>query len=156
MVLTSPAFHDSKPIPSRYANRGIRGGSNLSPPLQWTDPPAETNSFALSIVDLHPKAHHWVHWLVVDIPTSTHQLPDGASPSSLPPCARELFNSFGNKGYGGPFPLRGSGIHTYLHTLYALDIQSLTISIYSSLPTFHSIITDHILSSATLRGIYEQ
>src|SRR4029077_1664933 len=42
---TSPAFKDGGATPSRYA----RDGGNLSPPLEWRQPPAGTRSFALLV-----------------------------------------------------------------------------------------------------------
>jgi len=40
---------------------------NVSPQLSWMGAPSETKSFALSMVDRHPVAGNYVHWLVVDI-----------------------------------------------------------------------------------------
>jgi len=43
MHLSSTAFSDGSAIPSRYTC----DGEDLSPPLKWSDPPADTRSFAL-------------------------------------------------------------------------------------------------------------
>ena len=61
MVLTSPAFIEGKPIPSKYAHGGVVGGKNVSVPLNWKEVPPGVQSFALSIVDPHPVAKNWVH-----------------------------------------------------------------------------------------------
>jgi phosphatidylethanolamine-binding protein (PEBP) family uncharacterized protein len=46
-AITSPAFVDQGEIPIRYTCEG----EDVSPPLEWTDPPAGTESFALIIDD---------------------------------------------------------------------------------------------------------
>ena len=156
MNLTSPAFQNNKPIPSQFAGKGVRGGANLSPPLHWSDPPPQTKSFILSMTDLHPMAQSWIHWLVIDIPRQITSLPRGASPSGIPAGAAELFNSFGDKGYGGPRPPRGSGIHRYMITLHALDVGGLALSSFTSSTTLDRILKEHLISSSSLTGIFEQ
>ena len=44
-TLTSPAFSQGAPIPKRYA----KDGDNISPELEWTDPPPGARSFVLII-----------------------------------------------------------------------------------------------------------
>ena len=118
-------------MPARLARRQVAGGRNLSPALSWTDPPAGTRSFALICVDLHPVARRWLHWLVIDIPATCRSLPEGASNSGMPAGCRELRNSFGDVGWGGPQPTSGSGKHQYLFTLYALKCARLPAGIGS-------------------------
>ena len=43
MQLTSTAFEDGGPIPTRPTGEG----EDVSPGLRWTNPPAGTNGFAL-------------------------------------------------------------------------------------------------------------
>src|SRR5438105_5719467 len=45
--LRSSAFSKGEPIPAKYT----ADGENLSPPLEWSDPPAGTKSFALIVED---------------------------------------------------------------------------------------------------------
>ena len=47
-VLSSPAFANGDEIHSRYTN----DGANVSPPLQWSGAPVETQSFVLIMEDL--------------------------------------------------------------------------------------------------------
>ncbi len=103
MQLKSSAFADGQSIPTKYANTGVSGGQNVSIPLEWSGAPAETKSFALAIVDRHPIANSWVHWLVINIPKTASMLAEGASRTNkMPTGAKELNNTFGNLGYGGP------------------------------------------------------
>ena len=59
------------------------GGKNISLPLAWTDTPAGTKSFALSIVDPHPVARNWVHWLVINLPAGAASLPRSLAAASF-------------------------------------------------------------------------
>src|SRR5512135_302067 len=70
MQLTSTAFKDGAKIGIQYVMPGA-GGKNLSLPVSWQNSPAGTKSFALSVVDPHPVARNWVHWLVINIPPQT-------------------------------------------------------------------------------------
>ena len=120
MQITSSAFPDGGKIPLPYVMPGA-GGQNISVPLSWSGVPAGTQSFALAMVDPHPVANNWVHWLVIDLPKDSTSIPEGASGHKMPQGAQELKNSFGETGYGGPQPPRGSGDHPYVFTLYALS-----------------------------------
>src|SRR6266403_3423036 len=99
MRISSSAFQDGKPIPTKYAHPGVSGGKNISLPLSWAAVPPETKSFALSIVDPPPVANNWVHWIAFNIPRSAGALAEGASTASMPPGSRELYNTYGMLGY---------------------------------------------------------
>ena len=94
MQLTSSAFADGGKIPQQYVMPGA-GGKNLSLPLAWSGAPAGTKSFALSIVDPHPVAHNWVHWLVADIPGGAASLPARVTPDDY------VGNSADRTGFAG-------------------------------------------------------
>ena len=101
MQLTSSAFADGGKIPLPYVMTAA-GGKNLSLPLTWSGAPAGTKSFALSIVDPHPVARNWVHWLVKDIPGAAVSLEEGASGRKMPPGAVELKNSWASRAMAAP------------------------------------------------------
>ncbi len=151
MTLSSSAFGDGEVIPGRYA----RDGENASIPIVWNGAPGGTRSYALLMIDLHPSARKWVHWMVVDIPADTTALADGASGgSSMPEVARELKNSFGRPGYGGPQPPPGSGVHPYAVTVYALDVAQVERAADSSLAAFLDALSGHVLAQATYEGVF--
>ncbi|MDI6767202.1 MAG: YbhB/YbcL family Raf kinase inhibitor-like protein [Bacteroidota bacterium] len=156
MNISSSAFTDNKPIPTKYAHSGVVGGKNISIPLTWTDPPEETKSFALSIVDPHPVARDWVHWLVINIPNEVTSLPEGISCKKMPAGTKELYNSYGELGYGGPQPPKGSGPHPYVVTLYALDVEKLDLTANTSLVAFEKMLEGRVLATAKVTGIYER
>jgi Raf kinase inhibitor-like YbhB/YbcL family protein len=156
MKISSSAFADGKPIPTKYAYPGVVGGKNISIPLAWSGAPPETRSFALSIVDPHPVANNWVHWFVINIPASATSLPEGASGKAMPKGAGELYNTYGTLGYGGPEPPKGSGPHPYEVTLYALNVEKLGLPANSSLAAFRKALQDKVIATAVVTGIYER
>ena len=151
MQITSSAFPDGGKIPLPYVMPGA-GGQNISVPLSWSGAPADTKSFALAMVDPHPIARNWVHWLVIDLPKDSTSIPEGASGKKMPPGAQELKNSFGEPGYGGPQPPRGSGDHPYVFTLFALKVEKLDLGANTSLAAFKKALEEKTLGSATITG----
>ena len=142
-------------FPLRFVRAGTPGSRNVSPAVEWSDPPEGTASFALTIIDRHPIAHDWVHWCVVDIPASVRSIGEGASGGTMPQGSRELANTFGDVGYGGPQPPRGSGPHDYEITIHALRIPTLTVErarLEKVLPAIHAA----EIASVSVVGRYEQ
>jgi Raf kinase inhibitor-like YbhB/YbcL family protein len=114
-TLTSSAFTGGGTIPKRYTC----DGEDVSPPLSWSgvaggagEAPA---AYALIVDD--PDANEFVHWVAVDIPGASTQLPEGARGSAAGIQGR---NDFGRTGYGGPCPPRGRA-HRYVFQLLALS-----------------------------------
>jgi Raf kinase inhibitor-like YbhB/YbcL family protein len=155
MKLSTDAFKDQGRIPNRYVMPGA-GGENVSVPLSWTDPPEGTASFALTMVDPHPVANNWVHWLVVNIPADVRSLREGASGAFMPSRALELMNSFGQLGYGGPQPPAGSGEHPYVFTIYALSEPNIDPGESPSFADFKSRIEGKTLATADVTGVFER
>ncbi len=153
MEISSSAFRDGEKIPIQYVMPGA-GGKNISIPLAWKDVPAGTKSFCLSIVDPHPVAQNWVHWLVINIPAQVTSIEEGASKKKMPKGSVELKNSFGEIGYGGPQPPKGTGDHVYVVTLYALSVAKLELGTTTSLSSFKKAIEDKVIGSATITGKY--
>ncbi len=51
----------------------------MSPALKWNNPPAGTNSFALTLFDSSAKTQGgWTHWIAINIPAATRALAKGA------------------------------------------------------------------------------
>src|SRR3954453_23474348 len=104
-TLTSPAFAAGGAIPLEYT----ADGSDVSPPLAWTDPPTGAESFALIVDDpdapdpAAPK-RTWVHWVLYNLPPTATGLPEGAQVRELWPGAREGQNDWKRTGWGGPCP----------------------------------------------------
>lgn len=155
MEIVSLAFKEGGKIPVQYVMPGA-GGKNVSVPLSWKNVPVGVKSFALSVVDLHPVAQNWVHWLVINIPANIASIDEGASRKKMSQGSVELQNSFGDIGYGGPQPPKGTGDHPYAFTIYALNVEKLGLGVNTSLPAFKKALEGKILGSATLTGKYGQ
>jgi len=114
--LTSTAFLHEEAIPTEYSC----DGANISPPLQWGDPPEGTQSFAIISDDPDAPGGTWVHWVLYNIPVEARVLPE-AIPAEveLADGSQHGENSFGRLDYGGPCP--PGGTHRYFFKLYALD-----------------------------------
>ena len=140
--LSSSSFEDGQEIPRRHGKRG----QNVSPELSWSDAPAETQSFALAMVDTHPDAAGYLHWLVADIDPETFELPEGAAQGSMPGTAVQ------STPYAGPNP--PSGIHDYEVTLYALATPHLELPSGASLEEFLDAAESYALDAATLVGSF--
>jgi Raf kinase inhibitor-like YbhB/YbcL family protein len=150
----APASDEVKSaIPVRYAMKSVAGGQNVSIPYAWGLASTRTKSFALTLVDKHPRAGNWVHWMVIDIPASVTCLPEGVSSTArMPAGTREMKNGYGTLGYGGPKPPAGSGPHDYVATLYALDVASLELSPDATLAEFEAAVSRHTVGSETCTG----
>lgn len=153
MEISSTAFKDRGKIPIQYVMPGA-GGKNFSIPLAWKNVPSGTKSFALSIVDPHPVAQNWVHWLVINIPAQVASIEEGASKKKMSSGSAELKNSFGDIGYGGPQPPKGTGDHPYVVTLYALNVEKLDLGVNTSLSTFKKAIEGKVIESASITGMF--
>ena len=155
MEITSVVFEDKGKIPIQYVMPGA-GGKNISVPVTWRNVPAGTKSFALSIVDPHPVAQNWVHWLVINIPKEVTVIEEGASRKKMPLGSMELKNSFGDIGYGGPQPPKGTGDHPYVVTVYALNADKLDLGTSPTLSAFKKAIEGKMIESASMTGMYGQ
>jgi Raf kinase inhibitor-like YbhB/YbcL family protein len=152
MKLFCVALTSGKYIPTKYANKGTSGGQNISLPLSWADIPNGTKSFALSMVDRHPSAKGFVHWVVINISGNARGISEGASrnPRRLPAGSVELRSGFGDIGYGGPQLPKGSSPHEYLITLYSLNTPQLELGPISLFTEFQTELTGKVLHVADL------
>jgi len=156
-TLTCGSYNDGGNIPVKYSHRSVAGGENISPAFAWKDPPPDTRSFALSIVDPHPVANNWVHWFIIDIPFQERSLGEGASRTGrLPAPAKELLNSYNEMGYGGPAPPKGSGPHPYVATLYALDVPTLPLGKDTLLSAFLRTIEGKSIAEVSMSAYHER
>ncbi|AZQ64740.1 YbhB/YbcL family Raf kinase inhibitor-like protein [Flammeovirga pectinis] len=104
-------------------------GENQSPQLSWKNAPEGTKSFAVTMYDPDaPTGSGWWHWVVFDIPSNTNELVAGAGDVAANLAPKGVIQSstdYGAKGYGGPCPPEGHGLHQYIITVYALKTDKL-------------------------------
>lgn len=147
-ALSSPAFSEGDPIPERYSC----DGEDISPPLQWTDPPEDTLSFALIADDPDAPVGNWVHWVLYNLPVETRSIPEAfPSDAEFPDGTKSGENSWKRLGYGGPCP--PSGTHRYFFTLFALD-AILDMAPGATKDQLLQAMEEHILAEIDLMGTY--
>ena len=153
-TLTSPAFKPNGRIPVKYTGEG----ADVSPPLEWSDPPAGAKSFALICDDPDAPAGTWVHWVIWNLPATLKAIPENVEkierPSDLGG-ACQGYNSWPRLGYNGPMPPRGHGTHHYNYTLYALNAM-LDLKAGADPKALLAAMKGHILGQATLTGTYSR
>ncbi len=151
-TLTSPAFKNGGKIPQKYGCGPKRNYKKPSIPLKWSNPPKGTKSFVLLFDDLAPIAKKWVHWIVVDIPASVNSLPEGASGKNMPAGSKELKNTWGEVGYGGPCP--PDGTHRYRIRLFAMPTANTKIDADGKNGDEIAAQLKNALGTATLEGLF--
>jgi len=149
--LQSSAFQESADIPRQYTCEG----AGTSPALTWTEPPPNTQSFALIADDPDAPAGTWVHWVAWNIPASSKGLPENVAKSAeLPGGGSQGSNDFKNAGYGGPCPPPGKP-HRYFFKLYALDTK-LDLGAGSGKKELEQAMKGHVVAQAQLMGKYQR
>ena len=141
--ITSTAFQEGKAIPKRFTC----DGENVSPPLAWTGAPAGTKAFALILDDPDAPSGLFTHWIVFNLPASTHSLPEGVKP------ANQGTNDFGKPGYGGPCPPQGT--HRYFFHLYALRDELSGLQ-SPDRKQIDAALKGHVIGEARLMGTYQR
>lgn len=126
-TVTSPAFKDNDAWPAKYAGVDPRrtppcGGENVSPPIAWSNAPANTKSFVVMMYDIDAGnglgSVHWVGYGLQPSKTSLAEGEGGAPPKDF--VAGK--NSYGDDHYFGPCPPAGHAPHHYLITVIATDL----------------------------------
>ncbi len=115
-------------------------GKNVSPAFHWSNPPAGTKSYVLTMYDPDaPTGSGWWHWMVYNIPAEVTSLREGESFKTYKEGDKtvnfgkvgQARTDFGSSSYGGPCPPPGAP-HHYVFTLYALKVAKLDLNKNSS------------------------
>ncbi|MEX1112476.1 MAG: YbhB/YbcL family Raf kinase inhibitor-like protein [Candidatus Andersenbacteria bacterium] len=147
MKLTSPVIKEGESIPSVYTC----DGSDVNPPLNISDVPAEAQSLTLIMEDPDVPSdvredNMWDHWLVWNIPPETTAISEGYEPKGV-----HGTGTSGNLHYHGPCPPNGQ--HRYFLKLYALDAM-LDLPEKSSKTELLAAMEGHVIATAQLMGVY--
>jgi len=149
ITLTSSAFAEGGAIPVEYT----ADGEDVSPPLRWSDPPADVETFALICEDPDAPRGTFTHWVLFDLPADTRALGEAVSVEpELPNGATNGMNDFKKTGYGGPSPPVGKP-HRYFFHLYALD-HKLALPPRANVKELRAEMDGHILDEGQLMGTY--
>jgi Raf kinase inhibitor-like YbhB/YbcL family protein len=143
--LTSAAFDQNQPIPRQFTC----DGDNLPPPLEWSNVPKGTQSFALLMEDRDAPGGNFVHWTVFGIDADT----DSLAAEQLPEGVMRGENSFGDVSYAGPCPPKGDDPHHYVLTIYALK-RALPLDQGAKPGEVRSAIANAAIARGQLTGTY--
>jgi Raf kinase inhibitor-like YbhB/YbcL family protein len=151
ITVTSPAFTDGGAMPQSSAGKGV--GDNASPPLRWDGLPPGTRQLVLVIDDIDvPLPRPLLHTVAVMEPGI-----DGVAAGALQPGTsgmRFLRADLGHRGYAGPRPIPGHGVHRYRFHVFAIEAP-----IADNVTTGKALLNamaGHVLARGVLTGTYER
>ncbi len=153
-TLTSPVFEHGTPIPDKH--RGRLRGANISPALNWTQPPDGTAELVLIVQDPDvPFGKPATHALTLGIDPALPGIGENALASPSPvPGIRHGKGPLGRRGWAGPMPIRSHGPHAYVFQLFAVD-RAPGLPDGFTLDDVIAAITGHVIGRARLDGTYE-
>lgn len=160
--VTSADAAEGQPLALRHASAvfGVEGGQDVSPQLSWSEFPAETRSFVVTMYDPDaPTASGFWHWAIANIPVSTVSLETDAGSvdgKKMPAGALVLKNDAGAARYVGAAPPPGHGKHRYLFCVHAVDVAQLDVNADTSPALLGFNLFFHTLARATLVATYER
>lgn len=154
--LTSPAFSDGGAIPVAFS---CSDPSTGSPPLQWSNAPEGTVSFAVIMHDLDTApakgsmdVTHWIFW---NVPAGTSSIAAGVKPDSSPDGMRQGKNIRGVNGYQPACPPPGAVPHHYVFEIFALNIN-LDLPAGSTRSELLSAMDGHVIRKSAYVGKFSR
>jgi Raf kinase inhibitor-like YbhB/YbcL family protein len=157
--VSSTSFKPNAALSDKHvANTFGCSGENVSPALEWKNPPAGTKSLAVMVHDPDAPtggAGFW-HWIVFNIPADTTSLPEGAGTAAgtgLPKGAVQWKNDMGMVGWAGPCPPPGTK-HRYNFTVYALKVDKIEVPADASIAVVGFNVNMNALGKAKLSAVY--
>ncbi len=152
--ISSSALKDFGMLKKKYAGKSDQNkncvGENISPPLRWTNAPANTKSFAIIMFDPAGRGGAGVvHWVAYDIPASKTSLKEGeaSQPSNEFKGGK---NTPGTTAYFGPCPPFGDKPHPYVISLIASDIAPGTLQAGMTKDELANALNGHVLGATTM------
>jgi len=157
--ITSSAFQDGGLLTVRNAADDpmrMCGGQNISPPLQWSNVPAGTKSFALVLLDPDGLLGQGVvHWVAYGIPGNVTSFAEGEM-------TKQSEKFVGGKGtrdnamYIGPCPPVGDALHHYVFTLIATDLEPNALKGGLTRDELYTAIRGHAKGGTSIVGRYRR
>jgi Raf kinase inhibitor-like YbhB/YbcL family protein len=155
-TVTSTDVTDGQQLPLSAAH-GMAGGKNVSPQLSWSGAPDGTKSYVVTCFDPDaPIPGGFWHWIAVNIPASTTELPAGAGKddASLPGDAFHVRSDFSTREYDGAAPPQGDVPHRYYFVVHAVDVDALDVA--GGTPAFVGFnLAFHTLARAIITPTYQ-
>ena len=147
-VLRSPAVADGGMLPQEFTG----DGASDTLPLEWSNAPEDTKSFAVIMHHIAPDMTKW-YWILYDIPATVQSLP-----KSVRGIGTLGINSINEQAEYAPPHSKGPGPKTYIYTLYALsEAPQLTLPPEQvDRDVLLAAMKDHILATAELSVVYSR
>jgi Raf kinase inhibitor-like YbhB/YbcL family protein len=152
--ITSSALQDGGMLVKKNAgnistNKNCDGES-VSPPLAWSNPPANTKSYAIIMLDPVGRGGLGVvHWVAYDIPASKTSLKEGEA-SKPSTDFKDGKGTAGLSTYAGPCPPIGDKPHPYVITLVATDLEAGGLKPDMTRDELGAAITGHVLGATSI------
>lgn len=159
--IESSAFKDNDLLDRKFGAKGGPrkcDGENISPPLNWSNVPAGTKSFAFIMFDA--VGGHGLgieHWIGYGIPASTTSLAEGVV--SKPPSSGNYvggMNRIKKPFYFGPCPDVGDVAHHYEFVIIATDLEPDALPAGLDRDGLIKATTDHRLGATSIVGRYQR
>ncbi len=151
----SSSFNDGDSIPQKFS---CKVPQHRFPEIRIMSSAKPTSSYALIMDDPDAVAvvgYVWNHWVLYNMSPDVRVIQEGADKTGpLPSGTFRGKTSFGDTLYGGPCPPAGQK-HTYIFTLYGLDIKDLGLPRGATSAEVRAAMKGHILDSAVLKGTFE-
>jgi phosphatidylethanolamine-binding protein (PEBP) family uncharacterized protein len=146
-ALRSSAVGNGGALPVEFTG----DGAAATLPLEWSDGPAGTKSFAVIMHHIDPEGRTKWYWLLYNIPAAVHSL--ARNTNGIGTLGNNSVN--GRVEYAPPHS-KGAGPKTYVYTVYALD-SAPQVSVAPekvSREVLLAAMKDHILASVELKVVY--
>jgi Raf kinase inhibitor-like YbhB/YbcL family protein len=152
--LSTSAYAEGSMIPTQYS---CSDANPASPALTWSNPPANTASFAIILHDSDAApgkntmdVTHWIFW---NIPATSMQMMGNVKPDTTPDGIQQGKNVRGVNGYQPPCPPQGGTPHHYIFEIYALDAK-LDLTTGASRADLLKAMDGHVIGKATYVGLF--
>jgi Raf kinase inhibitor-like YbhB/YbcL family protein len=155
LVVTSPAFAHGAPMPLSSAGKGV--GDDVSPALEWSGVPPETQQLVLVLEDPDaPTPRPFVHTIAGIIPDRTELAAGELSRQPAPAGVTYYRASMGGFGYRGPRPVPGHGPHSYVFQFFALREPLGVDAGTASTKSVFAALAGKVIARGRLDGTYER
>jgi Raf kinase inhibitor-like YbhB/YbcL family protein len=158
--LNSPGLSDNGMLSQKNAGNNKKNkfctGENVAPPLQWSNAPEKTRSFAIFMHDHAGRAGLGVsHWVAYGIPANITALVEGEASGPSNHIVRGK-GTIGSEFYAGPCPPIGNAPQHYVFTLIATDLEPDALKPELTQSELLESLKGHTLQSASLALRYAQ
>jgi len=148
--VSSQVLKEGEQIPKKYTVEGY----DASPPLNWSGIPSEAKSLVIIMYDPDAPSGIFYHWILYNISARVNSIDENVPKAPTTPYGFQGLNDYGNVGYGGPYPPKGSK-HRYIFLVLALD-KNLELKPGAHYSEVLKAVKGHVIAYAKLTCFYER